>query len=160
MFQHFSNKYGTPVLVYRLNYANDLHYGVLLEIAKAVNEGRELDVRMGHVNVIWQGDANEMAIRSLLHASAPVKLLNITGAETSSVRWIANEFGKLLGKKPVIVGEEQSTALLSNAAESFRLFGYPKVTLLEMIRLTAQWLQEGGKTISKDTHFQEREGKF
>lgn len=160
MFQHFSNKYQTPVLVYRLNYANDLRYGVLLEIAKAVREERELDLRMGHVNVIWQGDANEYAIRSLLHTSAPAKLLNITGPETASVKWIATEFGKLLGKEPRFVGEEKSTALLSNAAESFRLFGYPKVPLLQMIQLTAAWMDEGGKTISKDTHFQEREGKF
>ena len=160
MFQHFSNQYQTPVLIYRLNYANDLRYGVLLEIAKAVREERELDLRMGHVNVIWQGDANEYAIRSLLHASAPAKFLNITGPETASVRWIASEFGKIFGKQPRFVGEEQSTALLSNAAESFRLFGYPKVPLLQMIRLTAAWMEEGGKTISKDTHFQEREGKF
>ncbi|RFS20055.1 NAD(P)-dependent oxidoreductase [Chitinophaga silvatica] len=160
MFQHFSNKYGTPILVYRLNYANDLHYGVLLEIAKTVREERELDVRMGHVNVIWQGDANEMAIRSLLQTSAPAKLLNITGPETAPVRWIANEFGKIFNKKPILVGEEQSTALLSNASESFRLFGYPKVTLLQMIQLTAAWLDAGGKMNNKDTHFQEREGKF
>lgn len=160
VFQHFSNKYNTPVLVYRLNYANDLQYGVLLEIAKSVRDGKPIDLRMGHVNVIWQGDANEMALRAFAHCAAPAKLLNITGPETAPVRWIAKEFGKLLGKEPVLVNEEQSTALLSNAAESFRLFGYPKVSLKEMIGLTAAWLEQGGRTISKATHFQEREGQF
>ncbi|SEW51917.1 NAD-dependent epimerase/dehydratase family protein [Chitinophaga arvensicola] len=160
IFQHFSGKYNTPVLVYRLNYANDLHYGVLLEIAKAVREERAIDIRMGHVNVIWQGDANEMALRSLLHCSTPSKILNITGPETAPVRWIAKEFGKIFGKAPLFSGEEQPTALLSNAAESFRLFGYPKVSLLQMIQLTAAWLEEGGRTIQKATHFQEREGQF
>lgn len=160
VFQHFSNKYNTPVLVYRLNYANDLQYGVLLEIAKSVRDEKPIDLRMGHVNVIWQGDANEMALRAFAHCAAPAKLLNITGPETAPVRWIAKEFGKLLGKEPILVNEEQPTALLSNAAESFRLFGYPKVSLKEMIGLTAAWLQQGGRTISKATHFQEREGQF
>ncbi|NLR62779.1 epimerase [Chitinophaga varians] len=160
VFQHFSNKYNTPVLVYRLNYANDLQYGVLLEIAKSVRDEKPIDLRMGHVNVIWQGDANEMALRAFAYCAAPAKLLNITGPETAPVRWIAKEFGKLLGKEPILVNEEQPTALLSNAAESFRLFGYPKVSLKEMIGLTAAWLQQGGRTISKATHFQEREGQF
>ncbi|MBC9913397.1 NAD-dependent epimerase/dehydratase family protein [Chitinophaga varians] len=160
VFQHFSNKYNTPVLVYRLNYANDLQYGVLLEIAKSVRDEKPIDLRMGHVNVIWQGDANEMALRAFAHCAAPAKLLNITGPETAPVRWIAKEFGKLLGKEPILVNEEQPTALLSNAAESFRLFGYPKISLKEMIGLTAAWLQQGGRTISKATHFQERKGQF
>lgn len=160
VFQHFSNKYGTPVLIYRLNYANDLQYGVLLEIAKSVRDGKPIDLRMGHVNVIWQGDANEMALRAFAHCSAPAKLLNITGPETAPVRWIAREFGLHFGKEPVFLHEEQSTALLSNAAESFRLFGYPKVSLKQMIGLTAAWLEQGGRTISKATHFQEREGQF
>ncbi|NLR57388.1 NAD(P)-dependent oxidoreductase [Chitinophaga polysaccharea] len=160
IFQHFSGKYQTPLLVYRLNYANDLHYGVLLEIAKAVREERPIDIRMGHVNVIWQGDANEMALRGLLHCAAPAKLLNITGPETAPVKWIAREFGKLFGKTPQFTGEEQPTALLSNAAESFRLFGYPKVSLKQMIGLTAAWLEQGGRTIQKETHFQEREGQY
>lgn len=160
IFQHFSGKYGTPLLIYRLNYANDLHYGVLLEIAKSVREGRPIDLRMGHVNVIWQGDANEMALRSFAHCASPAKLLNITGPETAPVRWIAEEFGKIFGVQPQFQHEEQLTALLSNAAESFRLFGYPRVSLKQMIALTAAWLEQGGRTIQKATHFQEREGKF
>ncbi|WP_212003552.1 NAD(P)-dependent oxidoreductase [Chitinophaga sp. HK235] len=160
VFQHFSGKYNTPLLIYRLNYANDLQYGVLLEIAKSVRDGKPIDLRMGHVNVIWQGDANEMALRSFTHCAVPAKLLNITGPETAPVRWIAGEFGRIFGKAPVFLHEEETTALLSNAAESFRLFGYPKVSLKEMIGLTAAWMEQGGRTISKATHFQEREGQF
>ncbi len=160
IFQHFSKKYQTPILIFRLNYANDLRYGVLLEIAKSVKDQKAVDLNMGHVNVIWQGDVNEMTLRSLHHCASPAKLLNVTGPETAPVRWIAEEFGKRFKEKPVFQGEEQSWALLSNAAESFRLFGYPKVTLKQMIDLTAGWLLQGGETIEKPTHFQEREGKF
>lgn len=160
IFEHFSKKYETPVLIYRLNYANDLRYGVLLEIAKAVKNGQPVNLSMGQVNVIWQGDANEMAIRSLRHCSVPAKILNITGPETVSVRWMAQEFGKLFHTTPHFTGEEQESALLSNAAESFRLFGYPSVSLKEMIELTAEWLIQDKETINKPTHFQERAGKY
>ncbi len=146
--------------MYRLNYANDLRYGVLLEICKSVVNQSPIDLRMGHVNVIWQGDANEYALRAFHHTAAPAKYLNITGPETASVRWIAEEFGKLAGKTPQFINEESDTALLNNAAESFRLFGYPKVTLRDMIRMTLEWYQSGGATIKKPTHFQTRTGKF
>lgn len=160
MFQYSSSKYNTPILIYRLNYANDVGYGVLLEIAKSVMNDTPVDLTMGNVNVIWQGDANEMALRCLHYCSAPPKILNIAGPETASVKWVAEELGKLFSKKPQFTGEEQCTAYLSNAAESYRLFGYPKVTLQQMISLIAGWLTEGGKTINKPTHFQERKGKF
>lgn len=160
IFQYFSSVYGTPLLIYRLNYAIDFRYGVLLEVAKSVLADKPIDLSTGHVNVIWQGDANEMALRSLLHCESPSKLLNITGPETVPLRWLAGEFGKLLQKEPIFVNEEQDTALLSNAAESFRLFGYPQTSLKQMIGITAQWLTEGGKTINKPTHFQERKGQY
>jgi dTDP-4-dehydrorhamnose reductase len=160
IFQYFSSKNDTPILIYRLNYANDVTYGVLLEIAKAVKEQRPVDLRMGHVNVIWQGNANEMAIRALHHCSVPSKVLNIAGPETISVRWLANEFGRIFKQEPTFVHEEQNTALLSNAAESYRLFGYPGVPLKHMILLIADWINQGGKTLNKPTHFQERKGQF
>lgn len=160
VFQHFSKKYNIPMLIYRLNYANDVTYGVLLEIAKSVYEQKEIDLTMGNVNVIWQGDANEIAIRSLLHCDTPPGILNVTGPETISVRWLAHEFGKIFNKTPLFINEEQPNALLNNAAECFRHFGYPKVTLKQMIQLIATWLAEGGKTINKSTHFQERAGQF
>lgn len=160
LFQYSSLKYNTPVLIYRLNYANDVSYGVLLEIAKSVKEEKPIDLRMGNVNVIWQGDANEMAIRCLHHCSAPPKILNIAGPEIVSVKWAAGEFGKLFGKSPKFINEEEPTAFLSNAAESFRLFGYPRTTLKQIIELLAEWINQNKKTINKPTHFQERQGQF
>lgn len=160
MFEHFSKKYQIPTLIYRLNYAVDFRYGVLLEIAKSVLEEREIDLATGHVNVIWQGDANEYALRSLKLCSTPPRILNITGPETVSVRWAAREFGKLFQKTPRFVNEEQPTALLNNATAAHQEFGYPKVTLKQMMEILARWLTEGGKTINKPTHFQERKGAF
>ena len=160
VFQYFSTKNNTPVFIYRLNYANDVSYGVLLEIAKAVKERKPIDLRMGYVNVIWQGDANEIAIRALNHCSVPAKMVNVTGPETVSIRWLGGQFGNIFGQEPVFINTEESTALLSNAGVSNDLFGYPKVLLNQMIELIAEWVNQGGKTINKPTHFQERQGKF
>ncbi|MCD7032974.1 NAD-dependent epimerase/dehydratase family protein [Metabacillus sp. GX 13764] len=160
IMEHFSKSNGTPIVFFRLNYANDLRYGVLLEIAKAVKNEKPLDLSMGYVNVIWQGDANEMAIRSLLHASSPPAVLNVTGPETLSVRAAAEYFAEKFNKKPVFEGTEQDTALLSNAGKAFQLFGYPSVTLLKMMDWTADWLLADGIQVNKPTHFQEREGAF
>jgi nucleoside-diphosphate-sugar epimerase len=160
IFQYFSTKNNTPTLIYRLNYANDLSYGVLVDIAKSVQEQKEIDLRMGYVNVIWQGEANELALRCLHRCSSPSSVLNITGPETVSVRNIAESFGRMLNCKPQFINEEQSAALLSNASESNRLFGAPKVSLDQMLELIAAWIKVGGKTLNKPTHFQEREGKF
>ncbi|MFD1140036.1 NAD-dependent epimerase/dehydratase family protein [Larkinella insperata] len=160
VFQYFAEKNNTPTLIYRLNYAIDLRYGVLLEVAKSVLAEKPINLTMGNANVIWQGDANEIAIRALRHCDVPAKLLNVTGPETVSIQWVAQEYGKLLGKEPKFVGEAQPTALLSNASEAFRLFGYPRVTLRQMMELTAAWLQGGGTLLNKPTHFQTRDGKF
>jgi len=160
VFQYFSEKNNTPLFIYRLNYANDLSYGVLLEIAKAVKERRDIDLRMGYVNVIWQGDANEMALRALHYCSVPSKIVNITGPETVSVRMLADEFGDMFGQAPGFIYEEENTALLSNAAEACRLFGSPRVPLKQMMGLIAEWIKQGGKTLNKPTHFQERQGQF
>ena len=160
IFQYFSAKNNTPTLIYRLNYANDLTYGVLVDIGKAVNEQKPIDLRMGYVNVVWQGEANEFALRCLHHCASPSAILNITGPEQVSVRNIAASFGRLLDKQPAFVNEEQNTALLSNADQSYRLFGPPRVPLNKMLELIASWIKLGGKTLDKPTHFQEREGKF
>jgi hypothetical protein len=115
---------------------------------------------MGHFNAIWQGDANEIALRSLHHCTVPANYLNVTGPETISVRWCANEFGRLYGREPKFTGEEQPNSLLNNAAESFKVFGYPKVSLKTMIELLVDWTNQGGKKLNKPTHFQERKGKY
>lgn len=160
VFQYSSSKNNTPLFIYRLNYANDVSYGVLLEIARSVKEQKPIDLRMGYVNVIWQGDANEIAIRALNHCSAPATIVNVTGPETISIRWLAAQFGTIFGQEPVFVNAEEPTALLSNATKCFDLFGYPNVLLNQMIELVAGWVKQGGKTINKPTHFQERQGKF
>ena len=115
---------------------------------------------MGYVNVIWQGDANEYAIRSLLHCQSPANKLNITGPETISVQWLAEQFGKHFEKKPIFENKPAETALLNNASRSFELFGQPFVSLNEMIMMTVEWVKSGGKEIGKPTHFQERKGDF
>lgn len=157
---NFSHTNQTEMLIFRLNYAIDLRYGVLLEIAQHVYAEKPIDVTMGSVNVIWQGDANEYAVRSLLHCSTPPNIVNVTGPETLSVRWLAKEFGRRFEKEPKFVGEEQPTALLNNASKAHKLFGYPRVSLQEMIDMTADWLKNDGEISDKPTHFQEREGAF
>jgi hypothetical protein len=160
IFRYFSDKYEIPMLIYRLNYAVDFRYGVLLELAQSVMNERPIDLSSGNVNVIWQGDANEIALRAFRHCAVPAKILNVTGPETLSVRWLAEQFGSIFGKAPLFIGEQQPTALLNNAAQAHRLFGYPKVSINEIIELTASWVQKGGSTFGKATHFQERQGKF
>lgn len=160
VYEHFARVHKTPTLIFRLNYAIDLRYGVLLDVAQKVKAQQPVDVSMGHANVIWQGDANEIAIRCLHACDVPPKILNVTGPETVSVRWLAGQFGELFGVEPIIQGVEQETALLSNAALSNQLFGYPRVSLRQMIEWTAHWVNIGGPTLNKPTHFQQREGKF
>ncbi|MFC5447818.1 NAD-dependent epimerase/dehydratase family protein [Paenibacillus aestuarii] len=160
IFEHFAHKNKTPMTIYRLNYAIDLRYGVLLEVAKSVKEGRPVDLTMGNFNCIWQGDANEMAIRSLNVCSNPPTVVNITGPETISLRWVAGVFAQKFGVEPTFKGEESTNALLSNASKSFQLFGYPRTSLKQMIDWTAEWCLADGQTWNKPTHFQEREGKY
>jgi len=132
----------------------------LLEIAKSVFSEKPIDLSTANFNAIWQGDANEIAIRSLPYCEVPARILNVTGPEIISVKWLATQFGLVFGKEPVFVNEAQPTALLNNASQAHRLFGYPRVTLAQMIALTAGWVKEGGKTLNKPTHFQERKGQF
>jgi nucleoside-diphosphate-sugar epimerase len=160
VFEYFSHRNGTPILQFRLNYAVGLGYGVLHDILHAVKNGDPIDLRNGTVNVIWQGDSNEYALRSLKYCCSPPFVLNVTGPETASVRWIAEEFGKLVGKEPVFAYEEQPTALLSNASLCHSLFGYPRKTLRALIHLTWEWERCGGPSLAKPTHFTERQGRF
>ena len=160
LFEHFSRTHGTPVTIIRLNYAIDLRYGVLFDIATKVHRGEPVDVTMGHVNVIWQGDASAYVLMSLLQTTSPPSILNVTGPETVSVRWAARRFGELLGTEIIIQGTESPTAYLSNAAHCFSLFGYPSVPLETMIRWVAHWVNIGGAALDKPTHFETRDGRY
>lgn len=160
MFEYFSDRYGTAVTLVRLNYAIDLRYGVLYDIGQKVYERQPVDVRMGNVNFIWQGDANSVVLRAFSLCSSPPAILNLTGPETISVRAVAKRFGELFGVEPAVEGAESENALLNNAARSHGLFGYPTVSLEQMIEWTAHWIQIGGPSLNKPTHFETRDGKF
>jgi len=160
MFEYFSARYGTPVMLLRLNYAIDLRYGVLLDIGQKVFERRPVNLAMGMVNVIWQGDANSACLRSFPLCQSPPTVLNLTGPETLSVRALARRFGERFGVEPVFEGAEGPTALLSNAARCQALLGYPEVSIEQLIEWVADWVRAGGVTWSKPTHFEVRDGKF
>lgn len=152
--------FGTRSTLIRLNYSIDLRYGVLVDIAQKVLAGEAVDVTTGHVNVIWQGDALAHTILGLDHVAAPPYVLNVTGPDVLSVRYLANAFGQRFGREVSFVGEEAPLAWLSNASKSHGLFGRPDVSVDQMAAWIADWLEQGGELLGKPTHFENREGKF
>jgi nucleoside-diphosphate-sugar epimerase len=156
-----SERDGTPMTFIRLNYANALRYGVLVDIAQKVRAGEPVDVTTGAVNVIWQGDANAAILQALGLCEAPPAILNVSGPETLSVRWAAGRLAELLDvPPPVITGQEASTALISSSARLHALFGYPTVPVGQLLAWTAAWLRSGGSLLGKPTKFQVRDGAF
>ena len=160
IFEYFANRYGTQSVLLRLNYAVELRYGVLADIGLKVWNRQPVDVSMGAANVIWQGDANSVALRAFSLCSSPAAVLNLTGPETLSVRWVAQEFAKHFEVAPEFTGAEAPNALLNNASQCHRLFGYPSVTPEEIIEWTAKWMRNSGRLFGKPTHFETRDGKF
>jgi hypothetical protein len=160
MFEYGSGRRRTPVVLLRLNYAVELRYGVLVDIAQAVWERRPVDLCMGYVNVIWQRDANSACLRSFAHCQSPPLVLNITGPELLSVREMAEEFGRRFKINPVFTGHESGLALLSNATKSHRLLGPPRVTVPQMLDWIAHWISIGRVLLSRPTHFEVQDGKF
>lgn len=160
IFEYFSRTLNVPVSIIRLNYAIDLRYGVLFDLARRVWNDEVIDVSMGNVNVIWQADASAMSIQSLASAASPPFVLNVAGPEILSVRRVCEQFGKLMNKKPRFAGDESPTALINNGQKGHRLFGTPQVSVETLIRWTADWVARGGESLDKPTHFETRSGKF
>ena len=160
IFQYYSGKFGTKLLLFRLNYSIDLRYGVLHDIARNIWEGRAVDNTVGYFNVIWQGDANSNALRSLELADCPAAVLNVTGPEIASVEKTALMLGKLMGRDVSFKGEPGDLCYLNNSAKMCRCLGYPSVSLEQMIRWQADWIVNGGVSIGKPTHFEVNNGKF
>ena len=160
VLEFFSARHGTPVSIVRLNYAIDLRYGVLADIALRVWRGEPIALAMGYVNVVWQGDANRVAVECLPHAATPPFVVNVTGTETLSVRDLAGRFGERFEKAPRFDGVEGPDALLSNTERMRATFAPPTVPIDTMIEWVAAWIERGGVMLDKPTHFEERSGTF
>ena len=172
MFEYAAHVFGTKIAMFRLNYAVDLRYGVLFDIAEKIQNNTPISLKMPVFNCIWQGDANEIAVRSLIHADSGVFYLNVTGPETISVYTTAKKFAKLLGKEALFCGEHteqreqreqnpaEDTAGFSNSGKMAELFGYPSVSLETMIKWQAEWIMSGGRSLGKPTHFEEKKGEY
>lgn len=160
VLEHASRSRGTPIAIIRLNYAVDLRYGVLVDIALKVANGVPVDVRMGAVNVIWQGDAAAQVLQALPLAAVPPFVVNVTGAEVLPVRELAFEFGRLFGREPVFSGTESPDALLSDTTRAQSLWGPPSMPASRLVGWVADWVMHGGVTLGRPTHFEQREGSF
>ncbi|MCS7166271.1 MAG: NAD-dependent epimerase/dehydratase family protein [Gemmatales bacterium] len=160
IFEFFSRRDHMAMTILRLNYAQELRYGVLVDIARAVWEGRPIPLAMGCFNALWQGDALAWAIQSLAYAEVPPRVLNLAGPETVSVRWAAEQFARRFKKPPHLVGSEAPDAYLSNAAQAHRLFGYPRVPVGLLVEWIADWILNGNELWEKPTHFEVRSGQF
>jgi nucleoside-diphosphate-sugar epimerase len=160
LWEHFAGRHGGRLSIIRLNYANALRYGVLTDLARRVAAGEPVDLAMGAVNVIWQGDANRLSLLALRHAASPAWVVNVAGPETLSVRALALELGRRLGREPAFTGREAPDALLSDAARMRATLGEPRVRVAELLDWTAEWVRRGGALLDKPTRFEVRDGSF
>lgn len=160
MFEHFSKRFSTPGRLFRLNYAIDMRYGVLYDIASKVFLGKPIDVSLGHVNFIWQGDASSQALRCLARCETPTSPINVSGHEIRAVRDLAAKFGRHFGKTPVLTGKEEPTAWLTNTSEAVKLFGLPIVDTDRLITWTADWVQREMPSLGKPTKYEVRDGRY
>lgn len=160
IFQFYSQQNDTSMAIIRLNYAIDLRYGVLFDIARKVHAGEPIDVTMGHFNCIWQSDANDMIIRSLALCESPARTVNITGEAILNVRETSIRLGKLIGCEPHFSGTEAEEAWLNNASQAFSELQKPPTPLEPMLRWIAHWVKNGGRNLGKPTHFEVRDGQF
>ena len=160
MFEYFSNRFSTPGRLFRLNYAIDMRYGVLHDIATKVLAGTPIDVSLGHVNFIWQGDASSQALRCLAHCTTPTSPINVSGHEILAVRDLAAKFGARFGRTPVLVGKEEPTAWLTDTSQAVTLFGLPVVDTEQLIAWTADWVARSMPSLGKPTKYEVRDGRY
>lgn len=160
IFQHFAKENGTPTCLLRLNYAVELRYGVLVDLARRVYAGEPVPLEMGYVNVIWQGDANSICFRSLALADSPAEIMNMTGPNVLSVRRLAERFAEAFDREVTFEGEPAETALLNDASRCHEIFEEPRMSIDRMIELVASWVERGGTTMGKPTKFHVRDGEF
>jgi nucleoside-diphosphate-sugar epimerase len=160
LFQHFAGRYGTRVAILRLNYAAEMRYGVLVDLAVRIARGEPVDLTMGYFNVIWQGDANAMTLAALAHVSTPPSIVNIAGAEELSVRTVCLELARRLQVKVAFTGREAGDALLSDGTRGRALLGSPRVDAARLLDWTADWIRRGQPTLGRPTHFESRAGRF
>src|SRR6201995_5408744 len=160
MFEYFSHQFKTPGRLFRLNYAIDMRYGVLHDIATKVLKGTPIDVGLGHVNFIWQGDASAQALRCLTHCTAPTSPINVSGHEILAVRDLAQKFGARFGLAPVLTGQEEPTAWLTDTSKAVALFGLPVVDTAQLISWTADWVARSMPSLGKPTKYEVRDGRY
>ncbi len=160
MLEHMSRTQGTPLAILRLNYATEMRYGLLVDLARKIAAGEVIDLGMGHANVIWQGDANAMAIASLARAASPPYVVNIAGRDEFAVREVCLGLARRMGREARFTGSEAEDALLSNGSRGWADLGAPAVTLDQLLDWTADWVTRGGSSLGKPTHFESRDGRF
>lgn len=160
IFEYFSHQQGTRAAIIRLNYATELRYGVLVDLAQKVFRGEPISLATGYFNVIWQRDACDQILRTFAHATSPPLVLNIAGLERLSVRTVCEHFGKRFDRQPKFTGTESRTALLSDAHLARHLIGPPPTSIEQILEWTADWIERGGETWNRPTHFEVRDGKF
>jgi len=158
--QYFSERLDIPMALLRLNYATELRYGVLVDLARQVWEGKTIDVSMGYVNVIWQGDANAMALAALADVAVPPRIINIAGPEKLAIREVCQRIGRRMGKPVAFSGVENETALLNDGSRALKRYGAPRVDVDQMLDWITAWIRRGGESLGKPTHFENREGRF
>ena len=160
IFDYFSRTHHTRTALIRLNYATELRYGLLIDLAQQVFRNDPISLVMGYFNTIWQRDACDLILRTFAHTTSPSLVLNITGLERLSVRTICKKLGQRLNREPHFTGTESPSALLSDASLASQLVGSPWTPLEDMLDWTADWIQRGGELGNKPTHFEVRDGKF
>lgn len=160
MYEHFSRTLSIPLVLLRLNYATELRYGVLVDLAQDIAAGRPVDVSMSRVNVIWLADANRLALRAFAHCSSPPRVINLAGEEVLSLRETGEKLAQLMQRDVTFQGTEGTIALLNDGRAGHQLLGEPQVSAAQMLEWTANWVARGGESLGKPTHFQTTNGKF